>query len=127
MGMSFPLRLRHPFGFFVELPQIHALLVQPAGGVLGLGVARALRVRASGRRVRAPLDGGGSGGRGSRGDGDVDHRRGAAGLLWEAQEDAGCGGEEGHWGDFGACGEDFVEGRECCGRGVCCFGLLCSC
>jgi len=82
--MSFSLCLWNPFGFFMELPPIHAFMVQSSSSVLHLRLAGALRLRASRHRLWPPLHGGGADGYGSRGGGHVDHGGGAVGLLWEA-------------------------------------------
>lgn len=82
--MPFSPRLWNPFGFFMELPPIHAFLVQSSSSILHLRLACALRLRASRHRLWPPLHGGGSHGYGSCGRRHVDHRRRAVGLLWEA-------------------------------------------
>lgn len=63
-------------------------------------MAGALRVGGSRRCVWVAFDGGGSGGDGAGRCGDVERRGGAAGVLREAKEDFGGGGEEDHEGDF---------------------------
>ncbi|KAH6795490.1 hypothetical protein C2S51_036476 [Perilla frutescens var. frutescens] len=112
----------------VESPQIRDLLVRiPVGGVLLVGVAGAVRLRAAGGGVRAALDGGGAGGGGAGHPGDVDNGAGAAHVLRQAEEDAGGGGEEIDGGDYWVCGQGFDQGRESRRRCLCCSWIFCSC
>ena len=120
--------IRHPPDFFMELPQILAILVQIATPVVFVVVRMAcpLRLGASGGGIRAAFDVRGACSDGSGHSGDVDHHRGSAGLLREAEEGVGGGREEDYERDCWDCDEDFVEGRELGGCWLCCFGVFCT-
>lgn len=124
VGVPLRPRLRDPPLFHVELPQEHTLLVQASVG--SFWVARSLRVGDAGSGVRDLVHGGGPRRGRSCNPGDVDHRRGASGILREAPAGPGVGGQEDDEGDCRICLQDSAQGRQFCGGSLCYFRLLCS-
>lgn len=94
--MYFRYGICHPLNIFMEFPEIHTFMVQITSRAVFLSfwVACPLCLCASGGSFRAAFNGCSPGSAGSCHAGYVDRRCGFAGLLWEAQEDFGCGREE---------------------------------